>query len=133
MYATSLLDKLSKLFKKEGSPMYSTDYINDIINHPYLNDDILNDIIQHIDEITIREHTSEKELVDDDFDFVKGLELEGYFLVPQADGIVFDCGDHGDNGILLPHTSPLDDLYTFRQNLTDDLWEIKRILNTYKH
>lgn len=113
--------------------MDSTDYITDIINHPYLNNDILNDTIQHIDEITIREHTSEKELVDDDFDFVKGLELEGYFLVPQADGIVFDCGDHGDDGILLPHTSPLDDLYTFRQNLTEDLWEIKRILNTYKH
>lgn len=113
--------------------MYSQTYIDNIINHPYLNNAVIDDVISHVDEITLREHTSEKELVDDDFDFVKGLELEGYFLVPQSDSVVFDCGDHGDNGILLPHTSPLDDLHTFRQNLTDNLWNIKYILNTYKH
>lgn len=96
--------------------------INEIINNDNITVEQLKWGIAHSKQIVDQEHTTKEALVDDDFDFAKSLELEGFFAVPNDAELVFDCGEHDNRGLLLPNTSPLDDKDIFEQNLLNDLY-----------
>lgn len=79
-------------------------------------------IIENIDSIVTKEHVNtESDLIDDDFDFARTLELEGYWLLPDGQ---FDFGDTQSNGTQLNDVSPLMAIDTFKKNLLYNLNQI---------
>lgn len=82
----------------------------------------IKNMIDNIDSIIAKEHiNNESDLIDDDFDFARTLELEGYWLLPDGQ---FDFGDTQSDGIQLIDVSPLMDIPTFKSNLLTNLNQI---------
>lgn len=56
--------------------------------------------IKNIDSCVDREWVEdEKTLVDEDFDFISTMDLEGYYVIPMGDEVRFDYGDTCSGGV----------------------------------
>lgn len=80
---------------------------------------VIEEMLVNIDNIVGAEHVdNEANLVDDNFDFLTTLELEGYWLLPDGS---FDFGDTNSHGTPLEDVSPLDTNEGFKMSLTNAL------------
>jgi len=83
---------------------------------------VIEEMLVNIDNIVGAEHVdNEANLVDDNFDFLTTLELEGYWLLPDGS---FDFGDTNSYGTPLEDVSPLDTNEGFKTSLTKALSNI---------
>ena len=87
---------------------------------------VIEELLADIDTIVENEHiANEDDLVDDTFDFLTTLELEGYWLLPDGS---FDFGNTNSYGTPLEDVSPIDTKQGFKTNLTKALNNILKEL-----
>lgn len=87
---------------------------------------VIEELLADIDNIVETRHVdNEDDLVDNDFDFLTTLELEGYWLLPDG---TFDFGNTNSYGTPLYDVSPLDTKQGFKTSLTKALNNILKEL-----
>lgn len=87
---------------------------------------VIEELLKNIDMVVETNHVdNEAELIDDDFDFLTTLELEGYWLLPDGS---FDFGNTNSYGTPLEDVSPIDTKDGFKTTLTKALNNILKEL-----